>query len=395
MITGVENIFWQKRILLIFHSGSLGGAERQGLGLSKILTEDYDCEVSLLLSFSKEMQPDFKEFAKVCHIKNIFHSHSPYLVCWKEISYKNLKRLVWSIKYIMGYRKILKPYKFDYIFPFLNFPSKLAFYLYKALPTVKFTFWHQLGLDVFKPEELFEKYASRATPAIIANSQTGLDLYDNFYGLDKNKSYVLHQYLTMEYVFFDKKQLRDKYNIPQGVLVFGMVAHYRKEKLHDIVIEAFRKVALDYPNTYFIFLGNKESSVYTKSKFDRLKNKIQEFNLDNRMFLLSQRPVEEILSILDVGILMSEIEGLPNVVMEYMLYSLPVICTNHQGCNSLIANPDFLIENDVEILYKKMLELYLDRETRQIEGAANKENILHFTKERYITALSQIIRRHC
>ncbi|MEE3226118.1 MAG: hypothetical protein VX253_09385, partial [Bacteroidota bacterium] len=117
------------------HYGSLGGAERQGLGLAKFLTEEYQCEVSLLLTFSDELQPDFKQFAKACHIRHIFHTHAPYLVCWKELSYRNLKRLVWSFKYIWGYRKILKPYGFDYIFPFLNFPSKVAFYLYKVLPT--------------------------------------------------------------------------------------------------------------------------------------------------------------------------------------------------------------------------------------------------------------------
>ena len=47
-------------MLLIMHYGSLGGAERQGLGLAKFLTEEYQCEMSLLLTFSDELQPDFK-----------------------------------------------------------------------------------------------------------------------------------------------------------------------------------------------------------------------------------------------------------------------------------------------------------------------------------------------
>lgn len=105
-----DSIFRNKKVLLIMHYGSLGGAERQGLGLAKFLTEEYQCEVSLLLTFSDELQPDFKQFAKACHIRHIFHTHAPYLVCWKELSYRNLKRLVWSFKYIWGYRKILKPY---------------------------------------------------------------------------------------------------------------------------------------------------------------------------------------------------------------------------------------------------------------------------------------------
>ena len=50
-----------------------------------------------------------------------------------EFSIKNLKRFKWSIQYLLKMRKGLLPYKYDIIIPFLNFPSKVAFYLYKLL----------------------------------------------------------------------------------------------------------------------------------------------------------------------------------------------------------------------------------------------------------------------
>jgi hypothetical protein len=40
---------YNKKILLVIHQGNLGGAERQGLGISKILTTKYNCTVNVLV----------------------------------------------------------------------------------------------------------------------------------------------------------------------------------------------------------------------------------------------------------------------------------------------------------------------------------------------------------
>lgn len=85
--------FYDKNILLIIHHGSLGGAERQGLGLGKILSEHYNCKIYLLLTFSRETTEEFENYAEECHIKEIFHFGQSYLEFRKEITYKNLKRL--------------------------------------------------------------------------------------------------------------------------------------------------------------------------------------------------------------------------------------------------------------------------------------------------------------
>ena len=389
-----KEFFLGKNILIILHSGTLGGAERQGLGLAKILTEDYNCNCYLLLTSTNEMQPDFKSFIEVCHIQRVFHTHSPYLVCWKELNYRNLKRFVWSIKYIFGYRKLLKPYNIDYIMPFLNFPSKMAFYLYKALPTVKFTFWHQLGLDIFKPTELFERYAAYNVPVVIANSQTGIDLFRNYYRLENSRAYVLPQYLTMQYEYYPKYQTRRKFKIPKNSLVFGMVAHYREDKLHSIVLKAFQILAQQRGDVFLVFLGNRNSSINTKKKYIDLTSEVQLLNLEGKVMLLSGESVESVLSCIDIGLLISEIEGMPNAVMEYMLYGLPVIASNHPGCKQLLTESEFLIENEEDILFKKMKKLTENPNLRIQESKRNRKAIRTFTKEKYMQKLSSIVAKH-
>ena len=78
--------FYNKNILLILHAGVLGGAERQGLGLGKILSEHYNCKIYLLLTYSDKTSTELS--SKKCHIEKIFHFGEPYIVFGKNLILK-------------------------------------------------------------------------------------------------------------------------------------------------------------------------------------------------------------------------------------------------------------------------------------------------------------------
>ncbi|WP_424494765.1 glycosyltransferase [Salinimicrobium sp. GXAS 041] len=382
--------FKNKNILLILHAGVLGGAERQGLGLGRILVEKYSCNVYLLLTHSEKMSDEFKEFAEKCHIQDIFHFGEPYIVLRQEFSFKNLKRLVWSSKYLLRMRKGLLPYKIDLIFPFLNFPSKIAFYLYKLLPTAKFTFWHQLGLDVFK-DDVFEKLAAKYTPGVIANAPNGIELFREAHKLEDKRAFVLPQFLTMKYKYFSREETRQKYHITQDSVVIGMVSHYRPDKKHELLLQAFLELTENFPNINLIFLGYKDANPVTLEKYERILKRINSQKLQSKVLVLSGKPVEEILSIMDIGVLVSEIEGTPNVVMEYMLYELPIIASRHPGCVALLDNSPFLIENNIIELKKGLATLIASKNLRKKEGMKNKEIINRYTPENYMNEFNKIM----
>ncbi|MCG2419877.1 glycosyltransferase family 4 protein [Aequorivita sp. F47161] len=384
--------FNNKNILLIIHSGGLGGAERQGLSLGKVLTEKHGCNVYLLLTFSRETSEEFEQYARACHIKEIFFFGEPYIILRRELTYKNLKRLVWSSKYLWRLRTGLMPYKFDFIFPFLNFPSKVAFYLYKLLPSVKFTFWHQLGLDTFK-FDIFEKHAAKNIPCVIANAPSGIELFYNAHLKSKRPSFVLPQFLAFEVIFKNRKNLLRKYGIPENAIVIGMVAHYRPEKLHYLLLNVFKELLKEHSNIYMIFLGNKNNSTVTKKTFESLQENVITNQLTEKIKLISEQPVTEVLSILDIGVLVSEIEGTPNAVMEYMAYGLPVVATNHSGCKLLLKNEDFLIENSMESLKNKLNKLIISEELRKGEGEVNRKLIRAYTPENYLRELLLIVKQ--
>ncbi len=372
------------------HQASLGGAERQGLSLGKIFTEKYGCKVYLLLTFSEKTSAEFDDYASKCHIKETFFFGEPYIVLKREWSYKNLKRLVWSIKYLLRLRNGLKSYKIDLIFPYLNFPSKIAFYLYKLLPTAKFAFWHQLGLDTFK-DDIFENYSAKNVPCIIANAPTGVDLFQKAHPKSKRPLYVLPQFLAIDYVIKPKAELSNAYGIPPDRVVIGMVAHYRLDKLHGLLLNVFGELLKENNAIQLVLLGNKRTNKVTEMKFQQLKDTISAKNINEHVCLLSEKPVEDVLNIIDIGVLVSEIEGTPNAVMEYMAYGLPVVATNHPGCKLLLQDSNFLIENQEEDLAEVLKMLIKSSELRKSEGEKNKELIKKRNPEAYLNQLSSII----
>jgi glycosyltransferase involved in cell wall biosynthesis len=287
-------------------------------------------------------------------------------------------------------RKGLMPYDIDIILPFLNFPSKVAYYLYKLLPTAKFTFWHQLGMDIQKAD-VFETIAANNIPCVIANAPNGLDYFREDYHLEEKRAFVLPQYLSMEYVAHDKNSLRSSFNIDEEAVVVGMISHYRPEKFQVQLLDVFSKLEVAYPQVHLVLLGNKNSTVVTAAKYKLLSKQIKEKGLSKAVSLLSEVPAEKVLSMIDVGVLLSSIEGMPNVVMEYMLYGLPIVSTNHPGCVELLKDSPFLIENEDNEIYTALEKLVVSSSLRKKEGDTNAAIIKKYTKQDYINKLTNIM----
>jgi glycosyltransferase involved in cell wall biosynthesis len=235
-----------------------------------------------------------------------------------------------------------------------------------------------------------EKKEIKQTPFVVANAANGLAVFQKKYNISNEKLFVLPQYVSIKKVKLEKSALKKKFKIPEDAIVIGMVAHYRTEKFQELLIKSFSKIETD-KKIHLVFLGNKDNSQETLEKYDELVTLSKSLNCFENVSFLSDESVEEVLNCLDIGVLVSEIEGTPNVVMEYMLYGLPVITTNHTGCKALLNESDFLIDNDAEILTTKLSLLINEESVRINEGKLNNEKIKDFSIEKYIAKLTSII----
>lgn len=380
--------FQNKTVVLMIKVAMLGGAERQALGLARYLIKKYNCKIHLVATHSNEATKEFIEFATSCGINKIHYFGVPSLTIRNEFSFLNLKRTFRALLYLRKMKINLKKFKPDVIIPFLNTPSKIAALLYKSVGA-KITFWHQLGLDNYS-YDLLEKKAIQKVPFVIANAANGLEVFQDYYKMPNNKLFVLPQYVSIKKKELDSNYLKIKFRIPQESIVIGMIAHYRTEKFQELLIQSFSEIRTD-KKTHLVFLGNKNNNEETQEKYSSLVSLSKKLDCFDQVSFLSGESVEEVLNCLDIGVLVSEIEGTPNVIMEYMTYGLPVISSNHIGCEELLKPSHFLIPNDKKILTDTLENLLSNENLRLKEGADNAEKVKKFSIENYIDSLHTII----
>src|SRR5690606_37786703 len=114
---------------------------------------------------------------------------------------------------------------------------------FKSMPSVKFTFWHELGLDNYS-FDLFERIAIKNTPCIIGNAVNCLDIIKREYKMPSNKMFILPQYVSIQKKTMNREVVRGKYGIGKDSLVIGMIAHYRPDKLHFLLLNVFSQLSI-------------------------------------------------------------------------------------------------------------------------------------------------------
>jgi glycosyltransferase involved in cell wall biosynthesis len=128
----------------------------------------------------------------------------------------------------------------------------------------------------------------------------------------------------------DPKNIRMKLGIKTKKVV-GMVAGFEDRKDYDTYLSAAKKILQTRDDVTFLCIGEGKNRIRYESQID---SSLQPFI----KFTGKQNDVESIINILDVAVLSSLYEGLPNVVMEYMALGKPVVCTDAGGTSELIVD---------------------------------------------------------
>ena len=158
----------------------------------------------------------------------------------------------------------------------------------------------------------------------------------------------------------DKKQLREKYNIPHGkkVILFSAANSKDINKGYGYVIETVKKLTDE--NVFFVEVGGVDAK--TTSNFKSLG------------FISDEKSLAEIYNLADVFLYTSLIETLPLTVMESMACGLPVVAFNVWGVSETVNKEcGFLVEpKNPEQLAEKILYLFSNRD---IKNAIINNNI--------------------
>jgi glycosyltransferase involved in cell wall biosynthesis len=147
-----------------------------------------------------------------------------------------------------------------------------------------------------------------------------------------------------------------EFGIPRGTRTILSVGRLHPQKGHDLLISAVAPLLAERPNLHVLIVGEGPSR-------ERLQSQIVELGCREQVHLAGWRSdIPEIMKACTIFTLPSRWEGMPNVVLEAMAASLPVVATDVEGVHELIRNGvnGIVVRGDSAADFRSGLQALLD-----------------------------------
>jgi len=186
----------------------------------------------------------------------------------------------------------------------------------------------------------------------------------------------------------NKALYRQKYGLPMNCFCIGTVGNLRPVKNQALLIRASQRLIQRDNNIHLVLTGDGNLKGQLVQLTEELKIK------GHVHFLGAQKEIPEILNALDVFVLSSLNEGMPNAVLEAMACGLPVVGTRVGGIPEVI-NSDrvgVLVSSDnPEELCLVLSRLKEDKENReQLSRESRKRIVEEYSLRRMIQAYQNL-----
>lgn len=167
------------------------------------------------------------------------------------------------------------------------------------------------------------------------------------------------------------EQIRERHNLKKYQKIIGVVGRLNPEKGQMVFLRGFKEVARAFPETRALIIGDGQ-------EMEILKEYCKQHQLDgNVVFTGYQSDISGYYRVLDLLVLPSLSEGLPNAVLEAMSFGIAVIGTSVGGVPEVIDGKNGILvpANDHKALAEKMIELLAFEEKRKNIGIKGRESL--------------------
>lgn len=161
---------------------------------------------------------------------------------------------------------------------------------------------------------------------------------------------------------FSKPTPKKKYPSPNGLdqnnIIIGTIANFREEKNYPFLIEAFKALSQKHSHLRLLCVGGG-------ILLPQMKNMTRAKGLEKQVvFTGYSESITKHLSTMDIFVLCSLREGFPNVLLQAMSMSIPVLSANVGGCSEIIdhrKNGMLYPSNNMEKFIDEMETLLRDK----------------------------------
>ncbi len=182
--------------------------------------------------------------------------------------------------------------------------------------------------------------------------------------------------------------VRQQYEIPQEAFVVGIVARLVPIKRHEVLFQAVPKVLREYPETYFVIVGDGELR-------ESLEQLAQRLNIAHCcIFCGFRNDPERVYAAFDLTVLTSGNEGLPVTVIESLASGKAVVATEVGGVPELIeeGKNGYIVEKEnPDSVADGIIKAVADPEKTKTMGKnAQDETIRKFSSQRLMEEIDSL-----
>ena len=170
----------------------------------------------------------------------------------------------------------------------------------------------------------------------------------------------------------DRERIRCQYNLENKVAV-GHVAHFTFHKNHRFLIETFAEVVRKNPNYVLFLIGD---GIY-RGEIEQMVNKLG--LKENIIFTGTILDIPSYLSAMDMMVLPSLWEGLPNVAIEWQTSGLPTLVSDTVTQDCKLTNSVSFLPLDKNTWAEAILDIRIDIDRKAI----SETNIEQIRKSGY------------
>jgi len=371
-----------KKVLLVIDTLVMGGAERQIINLAKYLKRaKLDVKIATTLNHTSPCKSYLQKLANegIAHINPDYSglSINTQIKDTKQIALmaqmpKFLKHKVWFLY------QVLNSFKPDVVHSFLDYSNIVTAYacFISGHPRVLISFRNQNPQNLNLGKSWYKKYYKRIAPVdsiqLTANSVSGAKDYRKWLNLSSKDIHITQNLFDFEDCNFESEEIgkiRKDLNMDLDQKVVGGVFRMTPQKEPIDFVKVINKVVLRIPNLKVILVGSGILKI-------KVQQKIKTLGLESHFIFLDQHPnILALYSIMDMFLLTSSYEGTPNVLVEAMANSTPVVSTDvggvpelvKHGHNGLLAKP-----HDIETLASHCIKLLNSKELREKFSSAGR-----------------------
>ncbi len=234
--------------------------------------------------------------------------------------------------------------------------------------------------------KLLDAALSLRTRAVIGNSKTVVDSITTL-ALFTKKS-VLMNGIDDAFFRIERGSTRPTLAIPPQTLAVLIVAALTKKKGHRYAFDALARMP-DKGKDIALFVVGEGSERASLTAY------AHQLGITERVFFLGGKTdISALLSAVDVFLLPSLWEGMPNALLEAMAAGLPVISTNVGGVSEIVKNGEtgYLVPKEDARAISVALQAMKDNPALRTNlGDAARAAVSHLTWERHVTRLLEIV----